>query len=296
MQRAGDAGIALIILVGFIFIPTSFVFYIVRERTFEEKQLQRIFGVGTVLYWLSSLLWDLMALIVAIGFSTVIISCFQLPIYMANLNLPAVLTLLFLFGWAMTTLVYLMEKLFNEASIAFMVIFSLALFTGVNTMVMRLLIDVFKLIEVSPTFQMTFEKVAMIFPPYVLLSGLVDIHRNQLFADIFTLFDQDTYVNPFSMGMLGPYYITLAVEGFILFFANLTFEYFNFSSCKTKKIIKSNENNEDSDVAEERRKVHLMDNNSDILKILDVSKSFQSMLGKRIAVDNVSFSIPRGEV
>jgi hypothetical protein len=98
------------------------------------------------------------------------------------------------------------------------------------------------------------------------------------------------------MEMLGPYYITLAVEGVILFFANLTFEYFNFSSCKTKKIIKSNEHNEDSDVAEERRKVHLMDNSSDILKTLGVSKSFQSMLGKRIAVDNVSFSIPRGEV
>ena len=50
MQRAADAGIALIILVGFVFIPTSFVFYIVRERTHEEKQLQRIFGIGTFLY------------------------------------------------------------------------------------------------------------------------------------------------------------------------------------------------------------------------------------------------------
>ena len=296
MQRAGDAGIALIILVGFIFIPTSFVFYIVRERTFEEKQLQRIFGVGTVLYWLSSILWDLMALTIAVGFSGLIISCFQLPIYMAHWNLPAVLTLLFLFGWAMTTLVYLMEKLFNEASIAFMVIYCLALFVGINTMIMRLLIDVFKLIEVSPTFQSTFERIAMIFPPYALLSGLVDIHRNQLFADIFTLFDQNTYVNPFSMEMLGPYYITLAVEGFILFFANLTFEYFSFSSHKTKKIIKSIVNNEDSDVAEERKKVHLNDTNSDILKIVGVTKAFQSMFGKRIAVDNVSFSVPRGEV
>lgn len=296
MQRAGDAGIALIILVGFIFIPTSFVFYIVRERTFEEKQLQRIFGVGTVLYWLSSLLWDLMALTIAIGVSGVIISCFQLPIYMARLNLPAVLTLLFLFGWAMTTLVYLMEKLFNEASIAFMVIYCLALFVGINTMIMRLLIDVFKLIEVSTVFQTTFERIAMIFPPYALLSGLVDIHRNQLFADIFTLFDQNTYVNPFSMEMLGPYYITLAIEGFVLFFINLIFEYFNFSSYKTKKIIKSIVLNEDSDVAEERKKVHLNDNSSDILKIVGVTKAFKSMFGKRIAVDNVSFSVPRGEV
>ncbi|XP_054168189.1 phospholipid-transporting ATPase ABCA1-like [Oppia nitens] len=295
MQRAGDAGIALIILVGFIFIPTSFVFYIVRERTFEEKQLQRIFGVGTVLYWLSSLLWDLISLSVAIGFSAIIISCFQLPIYVAHLNLPAVLTLLFLFGWAMTTLVYLMEKLFNEASIAFMVIYCLALFIGINTMIMRLLIDVFKLIEVSPVFQSTFDRIAIIFPPYALLSGLVDIHRNQLFADIFKLFDQDTYVNPFSMQMLGPYYITLAVEGIILFIVNLILEYFNFSSYKTKQIIKSIVNNEDNDVAEERKKVHLNETNSDILKIVGLTKVFQSMFGKRIAVDNVSFSVPRGE-
>lgn len=297
MQRAGDAGIALIILVGFIFIPTSFVFYIVRERTFEEKQLQRIFGVGTSLYWFSSLLWDMMTLLVAIGMSGIIIACFQLPIYMAHLNLPAVLTLLFLFGWAMTSWVYLMEKLFNEASIAFMVIYCLALFVGINTMVMRLLIDVFKLIEVSPTFQATFERIALVFPPYVLLSGLVDIHRNQLFADIFKLFDQDTYINPFSSEMLAPHYATLAIEGIVLFLANLIFEYFSFSSCKNKKVIKSSlTHNEDSDVTEERRKVQQNDTSNDILKILGVTKAFQSMFGKKIAVDNVSFSVPHGEV
>ncbi|CAG2114446.1 unnamed protein product [Medioppia subpectinata] len=176
-----------------------------------------------------------------------------------------------------------------------MVIYCLALFIGINTMIMRLLIDVFKLIEVSPTFQSTFERIAMVFPPYALLSGLVDIHRNQLFADIFTLFDQDTYVNPFSMQLLGPYYITLAVEGFVLFFANLIFELFSFSTYKTKTIIKSIVHNEDSDVAEERKKVHLNDTSSDILKIVGVTKAFQSMFGKRVAVDNVSFSVPRGE-
>ncbi|CAG2123069.1 unnamed protein product, partial [Medioppia subpectinata] len=105
----------------------------------------------------------------------------------------------------------------------------------------------------------------------------------------------DTYVNPFSMQLLGPYYITLAVEGFVLFFANLIFELFSFSTYKTKTIIKSIVHNEDSDVAEERKKVHLNDTSSDILKIVGVTKAFQSMFGKRVAVDNVSFSVPRGE-
>lgn len=299
MQRAGDAGIGLIILVGFIFIPTSFVFYIVKERTVEEKHLQRIFGVGTILYWISSLVWDMITLMIAVFLSAVIISSFQLPIYTARLNLPAVLTLLFLFGWAMTSLVYLMEKLFSEASIAFMVIYCLALFIGIFTMVMKLFIEVFKFIEVSLIVQDTFERIAMIFPPYTLLSGLVEIHRNQLFADIFTLFDQDTYINPFSFEMLAPHYITLIIEGFILFTINLIIEYLKFScnfiSKRSPKMTTSV--NEDSDVIEERKRTHQTGlSHNDILKVFGVTKSFNSLFGKKIAVDNISFSVPRGEV
>ncbi|WP_285310170.1 hypothetical protein, partial [Stenotrophomonas maltophilia] len=130
-------------------------------------------------------------------------------------------------------------------------------------------------------------------------SGLVEIHRNQLFADIFTLFDQDTYVNPFSLELLGPHYIALAIEGFVLFFLNIIVEYVQFScSFITKRSSKMTLSiNEDSDEMEERKKAHQNRlSQFDILRVLGVSKSFQSMFGKKIAVDNVSFSIPQGEV
>lgn len=297
MQRAGDAGIALIILVGFIFIPTSFVFYIVRERTQEEKQLQRIFGVGSLLYWFSSLLWDMLIVVLAVGLSAIIISSFQLPIYTARLNFPAVLALLFLFGWAMTNLVYLMEKLFSEPSLAFMILYCLALFVGINTMILRLLIDVFKLIDVSPLFNLYFERITLIFPPYALLSGLVEVHKNQLFADIFTLFDQDVYVNPFTMEMLGPHFSALAFEGLLFFMINLLFEYFSYNSWIQPKIPPPPTEPEDSDVADERRRVHQKEfSRYDVLQVVEVSKSFQSIFGQKTAVDQVSFSVPRGEV
>ncbi|RWS28178.1 ATP-binding cassette sub-family A member 1-like protein, partial [Leptotrombidium deliense] len=297
MQRAGDAGIALIILVGFVFIPTSVVFFLVGERTREEKQLQRIFGVGTLLYWFSALIWDMVTIIVSVALSAVIIITFQLPVYTARLNLPAVLLLLFFFGWAMISIVYLMEKMFQESSIAFMVIYCLALFVGMNTMVMRLLIDVFKIVEVSSTFKSTFETVALVFPPYALLSGLVDITRNQLFADIFTLFDQDVYENPFSMKLLGRHYYTLAVEGALLFVVNLIIEYACFSGIKAnKRSSLSCYCNEDSDVAEERRRVAQTNNRYDILRVVNVSRVFNSIFGKKMAVDHISFAVPKGEV
>ena len=325
------------------------MFYIVRERLFEEKHLQRTFGVGPCLYWLSSLMWDVSVLVVAIAFSSAIIIFFQLPIYMARLNLPAILCLLFFFGWAMINLVYLMEKMFTEPSIAFMVIYCLALFVGIHTMVMRLMIDVFKLVDVTPTLYKLFEKVAVIFPPYLLLSGIVDVHRNQLFADIFTLFDQDVYVNPFKMEMLGKHFSVFAIEGCVLFILNLAIECgllsrlsaFFLSGSRSKQVALNSAQDatkcEDSDVAEERRRVNItcglhepesssssespsgscrnnspyLDSNSDsshsssiaasttsndILRVFGVTKVFESIFGYKRAVNNVTFSVPRGEV
>lgn len=224
MQKAGDAGIALIILVGFVFIPTSFVFYIVKERVNEEKHMQRIFGVGTVLYWFAAVVWDMIIVLFSVLVAGCIIYSFQMPIYTTRLNFPAIMLLLLLFGWAMISVVYILEKFFDEASISFMVIYCLSLFVGINTMVFRLLIDVFNLLQVSPTFKLTFERIALIFPPFALMSGLVDITKNHLLSEMFQLVNQDVYVNPFSMELLAPHYITLAIEGVVLFILNLLIE------------------------------------------------------------------------
>lgn len=224
MQKAGDAGISLIILVGFVFIPTSFVFYLVKERKNEEKHMQRVFGVGTTLYWFVSVCWDMLIVLFSVLIAGAIIWSFQMPIYTTRLNFPAIVLLLLLFGWAMISVVYILEKFFDEPSIAFMVIYCLALFVGINTMVFRLLIDVFNLLQVSPTFKLTFERIALIFPPYALMSGLVDITKNHLLSDMFQLVNQDVYVNPFSFDLLASHYITLAVEGIVLFIINLFIE------------------------------------------------------------------------
>lgn len=296
MQRGGDAGIALIILVGFIFIPTSFIFYIVSERIHEEKQLQRIFGVGQLLYWFAALFWDLVSLIAAVLMSGCVIAAFQMPIYTARMNLPAVLLLIFLFGWAMITLVYLVNRFFQEPSIAFMVMYSLALFVGINTMVIRLLIDVFELVHVSPTFKMVFEQVCQVLPPYILMSGLTDITRNQLFTEIYSLFDHDVYVSPFSMDLLGPHYITLVVEGFAFLFLHLIIEFAStWRISWTKSDASAVVPNEDSDVAEERNRVTQESSRFDIMRVINVSKVVKGMAGEKTAVDQISFAVARGE-
>jgi ABC-type multidrug transport system ATPase subunit len=296
MQRGGDAGIALIILVGFIFIPTSFIFYIVSERMNEEKQLLRIFGVGQLLYWVSSLFWDVMSLLLAVLISGCVIAAFQMPIYTARQNLPAVLLLIFLFGWAMISLVYLVNRFFTEPSIAFMVMYSLALFVGINTMVVRLLIDVFELVHVSPMFKNLFEQVCQFLPPYSLMSGLTDVTRNQLFTEIYTLFDHDVYVSPFSMDLLGKHYIILTVEGFVFFILHLIIEFVStWRISWTRSVTNSVIPHEDSDVADERTRVTQESSRFDIMRVINVSKIVKSMAGTKAAVDRISFAVTRGE-
>ena len=73
----------------------------------------------------------------------------------------------------------------------------------------------------SPAIKMTYkvlEKLCHIFPSYSLGSGLIEITKNQLFADAYAVFGvNDVYKNPFSLDMLGQKYLSLIVTGIIFF-------------------------------------------------------------------------------
>lgn len=121
MSRLADLGVALVILVGLGFIPASAVIYVVRERAQEEKTVQHCSGVGKPTYWVSVYLWDLLVLLTGIALCAVVIQIFAIQIYVGRSNFPAVILLLFLFGFASLPLTQIASHLFSEPSIAFMV-------------------------------------------------------------------------------------------------------------------------------------------------------------------------------
>jgi membrane protein insertase Oxa1/YidC/SpoIIIJ len=64
IQKAADYGIAMTFLVAFTFIPCGLAIYIVNEHRNKEKQLQFLSGVGPVMYWVTSLVWDMVRRII----------------------------------------------------------------------------------------------------------------------------------------------------------------------------------------------------------------------------------------
>ena len=201
-------------------------------------------------------------------------------------------------------------------------------------MVFRLLIDVFNLLQVSPVFKVTFDRVALLFPPFALMSGLVDVTKNHLLSEMFLLVGQDVYVNP--LELLGPHYLTLAVEGVLLFVVNLIIElvlngdlWFMSRYCNkinTNELLSALDPEEsghyaslygqnqafeeDQDVFEERKRIitnelasNLGNNpyhigSNDVLRVVNVSKRFNSSVSERkdkLVVDKISFGVPPGE-
>lgn len=98
MSHVAEVGIAIVILMGLSFIPSRVVVYVVNERVRDEKQVQRISGIGPLLYWTTTFIWDMGLVLAAVILSCLIIVAFGLPVYVSKLNFPAVALLMVLFG------------------------------------------------------------------------------------------------------------------------------------------------------------------------------------------------------
>jgi hypothetical protein len=62
-QTAINAGLSTIfpimmILLGFPFIPSAFVMFVVREKENKSKHIQLVSGVSPIAFWLSTWMWD----------------------------------------------------------------------------------------------------------------------------------------------------------------------------------------------------------------------------------------------
>ena len=63
LQGISDTGIALTLLLAFCFVPAGYILYLVTERVTQQRRLQTISGVGTLMYWGTTYVWDFVRLL-----------------------------------------------------------------------------------------------------------------------------------------------------------------------------------------------------------------------------------------
>ena len=220
VEKVADIGISLTILCAYSFIPAGFVVYMVRERITQEKRLQYVCGIKPWIYWLSSFVWDYFYYLIIISLTVLIIGAFGSTAYTASSrNFGSLVLLLILFGWSVLPMSYVMSRFFNDTGSAYMIVFCFTLFSGIATCVAVFLLSF--LADSNKSVVMTYkvlEKFSLLFPSYSLGSGLIELTKNQIMADAYSIFGiNGIYRDPFSLDMLGFKYISLAVTG-VLFF------------------------------------------------------------------------------
>ncbi|XP_073489680.1 glucosylceramide transporter ABCA12 [Aquarana catesbeiana] len=302
--------VALSVLVGYSITTASFVTYIVKEYDNGSKRLQHIAGVGEVLYWITSFLYDLVIYFIPVGLSIAMIAAFKLPAFYNYPNLGAVSLLFILFGYATFAWMYLIAGTFKNAGMAFITYVCINLFIGINTIISSSV--VYMLLQQTSTTDKNYQSLNTtynvltnffkVFPQFCFGYGLIELAQQQAIQDQYAVFGSSNEVNIFDLDVLGYMFVAMTVQGTFCFLLRLLINDGIIYSVKTffKKQFKLyplivKDPDEDEDVKAERDRVDSGCANGDLLVLEGLTKVFHQVNKKVFAVNNMSLGIPPGE-
>uniref|UniRef100_A0AAQ4QS35 P-type phospholipid transporter n=1 Tax=Gasterosteus aculeatus aculeatus TaxID=481459 RepID=A0AAQ4QS35_GASAC len=279
-----DAVVAICVIFAMSFVPASFVLYLIQERVTQAKHLQFVSGVSPLVYWMANFLWDMLNYSISAALVVEIFIFFDKKCYTSPTNLQPLISLLMLYGWSVTPMMYPMSFIFSVPSTAYVSLSCINLFIGINSSAITFILDLFESTTALYKLNQLLKTLLLIFPHYCLGRGLIDMAMNQAVTDIYARFD------PYNWDYIGKNLFCMAVQGFVYFMLNILFQYrFFMISDRPKPPIFE----EDLDVAEERERLYRREKTNDILRARDLSKTYSGTITP--AVDRICVAVSPGE-
>ncbi|XP_008072801.1 retinal-specific ATP-binding cassette transporter [Carlito syrichta] len=288
-----DAVVSICVIFAMSFVPASFVLYLIQERVNKAKHLQFISGVSPTTYWLTNFLWDIMNYAVSAGLVVGIFIGFQKKAYTSPENLPALVALLMLYGWAIIPMMYPASFLFDVPSTAYVALSCANLFIGINSSAITFVLELFENNQMLLRFNAMLRKLLIIFPHFCLGRGLIDLALSQAVTDVYARFGEAHSSNPFQWDLIGKNLAAMAVEGVVYFLLTLLVQHHFFLSQWTTEPTKEPIVDEDDDVAEERQRIANGGNKTDILRLNELTKVYPGTSSR--AVDRLCVGVRPGE-
>ncbi|XP_063678644.1 phospholipid-transporting ATPase ABCA3-like isoform X4 [Bolinopsis microptera] len=179
IDRFMDAGaslqagsLSIMMLLGFSFLTTSFVLFVVEERENKSKHLQQISGVNGIVYWAGTFMWDMLNYTVCILIVTIVFLIFNLE-GLRGQAIGAVFVHLLIYGYASIPFVYLCSLPFNSPVSAYAIIAVFTFISGLAGYIANLILTI-----QNDDFQPTLQKILLILPNFCFIQGLTDIYGN----------------------------------------------------------------------------------------------------------------------
>ncbi|KAM9280081.1 retinal-specific phospholipid-transporting ATPase ABCA4 [Cariama cristata] len=288
-----DAVVAICTIFAMSFIPASFVLYLIQERVTKAKHLQFVSGVSPAIYWLTNFVWDIVNYALSAGIVVVIFAGFNKKAYTSPTNLPVLVALLLLYGWAVIPMMYPAASFFNVPSTAYVALSCINLFVGINSSAVTFILELFENNPSLLKFNKTLKNVLIVFPHFCLGRGLIDLAMNQAVTEVYARFGEERVSNPFQWDFVGKNLFAMAVQGIAFFILNLLMQHRLFSTRWFAETAMSPLIGEDEDVAEERNRIMNGGNKTDILELKELTKIYAGR--HKPAVDRLCVGIRPGE-
>ncbi|XP_050793593.1 ATP-binding cassette sub-family A member 13 [Gopherus flavomarginatus] len=299
VENVRQCGVALCIMLGFSILTASIGSSVVKDRVSGTKRLQHIAGLGYKTYWLANFLYDMLFYLVPVGLSIGVIAAFQLSAFTFRENLAATALLLILFGYATLPWMYLMSRFFSSSDVAFISYISLNFVFGLCTMLVTLLPHLLAAVSKEQNLQNIYNILKwafVVFPPFCLGQGLLELSYNQIKFDLTSSFGIDSYVSPFEMNFLGWIFVTMALQGTVILLLRVLLHWDLLQKPRSHCSMSSTVNpSEDEDVEVERKRLFDGRTQNDILLLYNLRKCYQDFSKRNTAVKDINLGIPRGE-
>ncbi|XP_062310063.1 LOW QUALITY PROTEIN: ATP-binding cassette sub-family A member 2 [Osmerus eperlanus] len=297
LLQGTDVVIAIFIIVAMSFVPASFVVFLVAEKSTKAKHLQFVSGCDPVIYWLANYIWDMLNYLVPATCCVLILFVFDLPAYTSPTNFPAVVSLFLLYGWSITPIMYPASFWFQVPSTAYVFLIVINLFIGITATVATFLLQLFEHDKDLKRVNSYLKTCFLIFPNYNLGHGLMEMAYNEYINEYYAKIGQfDKMKSPFEWDIVTRSLVAMTIEGFVGFLITILCQY-NFLR-KPQRVPVSCQpiEDDDVDVACERRRVLRGDADDDMLKIDNLTKVYKSRkMGRILAVDRLCLGVRPGE-
>ena len=100
-------------LFGMSFLASSFVVFLIKERTVKAKHIQFVSGVHSSTFWSATFVWDFINFLFPCMFLLIAFVAFDVKAYVGDGRVWYVLLLLLLYGWAVLPFMYILSLLFT---------------------------------------------------------------------------------------------------------------------------------------------------------------------------------------
>ncbi|VDM74136.1 unnamed protein product [Strongylus vulgaris] len=109
-MQNNDVLIALFIVIALIFVPCSFVFLLVSERSSSALHLQEMAGLSPLLYWTVNYVFDIFMYMLTASCTLLVIYLLGTSVYSSAATIKAFAVLTVLFGISSIPLVYVVSS------------------------------------------------------------------------------------------------------------------------------------------------------------------------------------------